>query len=172
MKIAPVVSIVGRHSNSGKTTLLEKLLHEAKKRGWRVAVVKHDAHEFEMDKPGKDTWRFAQAGADVVAISSPHKTAILEARQRERTLDEVLERLPEVDLIFTEGYKHGNKPKIEVFRSAVHQELFSKPEALIAIVSDVRFEVGVPCFELDDAEGICNFLAEKYQIHSELDPNS
>lgn len=161
----PVVSIVARHSNSGKTTLLEKLLREAKERGWRVAVVKHDAHEFDMDKPGKDSWRFAQAGADVVAISSPHKMAILETRELERTLDEVLERLPDdVDLIFTEGYKHGNKPKIEVFRSVVHQELFSKPEELIAIVSDVQFEVGVPCFDLDDAVGICDFLAEKYQL--------
>ncbi|AHF07749.1 molybdopterin-guanine dinucleotide biosynthesis protein B [Desulfitobacterium metallireducens] len=161
----PVVSIVARHSNSGKTTLLEKLLREIKKRGWRVAVVKHDAHEFDMDKPGKDSWRFTQAGADVVAISSPYKTAILETRELERTLDEVLERLPDdVDLIFTEGYKHGNKPKIEVFRSAVHQELFSKPEELIAIVSDVQFEVGVPCFDLDDAVGICDFLAEKYQL--------
>ncbi|WP_425807007.1 molybdopterin-guanine dinucleotide biosynthesis protein B [Desulfitobacterium sp. Sab5] len=161
---APIVSIVARHSNSGKTTLLEKLLHETKKRGWRVAVVKHDAHEFEMDKPGKDTWRFAQAGADVVAISSVHKMAIIETREFERTLDEVLERLPEVDLIFTEGYKHGDKPKIEVFRSEVHKELFTKPEELIAIVSDVQFKVGVPCFDLDDVAGICDFLAEKYQI--------
>lgn len=161
----PVVSIVAQHSNSGKTTLLEKLLREAKKRSWRVAVVKHDAHEFDMDKPGKDSWRFAQAGADVVAISSPHKMAILENRELERTLDEVLERLPDdVNLIFTEGYKHGSKPKIEVFRSEVHQALFCKPEELIAIASDVKFEVGVPCFELDDAVGICDFLAEKYKL--------
>lgn len=160
----PIVSIVARHSNSGKTTLLEKLLRETKRRGWRVAVVKHDAHEFEIDKPGKDTWRFAQAGADVVAISSSQKMAIIETREIERTLDEVIERLPEVDLVFTEGYKHGNKPKIEVFRSEVHHELFSKPEELIAIASDVQFDVGVPCFDLDDASGICDFLAEKYRI--------
>jgi molybdopterin-guanine dinucleotide biosynthesis protein B len=91
--------------------------------------------------------------------------AILESRELERTLDEVLERLPnDVDLIFTEGYKHGNKPKIEVFRSAVHQELFTNPKERIAIASDVKFEVGVPCFDLDDAVGICDFLAEKYQL--------
>jgi molybdopterin-guanine dinucleotide biosynthesis adapter protein len=160
----PVVSIVGRHSNSGKTTLLVKLLTEAKRRGWRVAAVKHDSHGFEMDKPGKDTWRFAQAGADVVAISSPYKMAILETVKEERTLDEVLERIQDVDLIFTEGYKHGNKPRIEVFRSEVHQELYSKPEKLIAIASDVLFDEGVPCFDLDDAVGICDFLAEKYGL--------
>lgn len=160
----PVVSIVGRHSNSGKTTLLVKLLAEAKRRGWRVAAVKHDSHGFEMDKPGKDTWRFAQAGADVVAISSPHKMAILETVKEERTLDEVLERIQDVDLIFTEGYKHGNKPRIEVFRSAVHEELYSRPEDLIAIASDVPFEEGVPCFDLEDAVGICDFLAERFKL--------
>lgn len=160
----PVVSIVGRHSNSGKTTLLVKLLSEAKKRGWRVAAVKHDSHGFEMDKPGKDTWRFAQAGADVVVISSPYKMAILETVKEERTLDEVLERIQNVDLIFTEGYKHGKKPRIEVFRSAVHEELYSRPEELIAIASDIPFDEGVPCFGLDDAEGICDFLAERFGL--------
>ncbi|HHY28984.1 MAG TPA: molybdopterin-guanine dinucleotide biosynthesis protein B [Desulfitobacterium dehalogenans] len=160
----PVVSIVGQHSNSGKTTLLVKLLTEAKNRGWRVAAVKHDVHGFEMDKPGKDTWRFAQAGADVVAISSPEKMAIIEKVQEEQTLAQVLERINNVDIIFTEGYKHGNQPRIEVFRSEVHQELLSKPEQLIAIASDVQFELGVPCFDLDDAQGICDFLASKYGL--------
>lgn len=160
----PVVSIVGRHSNSGKTTLLVKLISEAKRRGWRVAAVKHDVHGFEMDKPGKDTWRFAQAGADVVAISSPHKMAMLEVVQEERSLDQVLERIQDVDLIFTEGYKHEKKPRIEVFRSEVHVELYSQPEELIAIASDVPFDEGVPCFDLEDAVGICDFLAEKYGL--------
>lgn len=160
----PVVSVVGQRSNSGKTTLLVKLITEAKSRGWRVATVKHDVHGFEMDKPGKDTWRFGQAGADVVAISSPQKMAILEKVETEKTLEEVLERIPEVDLIFTEGYKHGNQPRIEVFRSKVHEKLLSKPEQLIAIASDVQFDMGVPCFDLDDAKGICDFLADKYEI--------
>ncbi|MEM5819224.1 MAG: molybdopterin-guanine dinucleotide biosynthesis protein B, partial [Desulfitobacterium hafniense] len=141
-----------------------KLLAEAKRRGWRVAAVKHDVHGFEMDKPGKDTWRFAQAGADVVVISSPEKMAMIEKVQEERTLEQVLERIRDVDLIFTEGYKHGNQPRIEVFRSEVHQELLSKPEQLLAIASDVRFELGVPCFGLDDAQGICDFLANRYGL--------
>ncbi|MGE4271350.1 MAG: molybdopterin-guanine dinucleotide biosynthesis protein B [Desulfitobacterium sp.] len=160
----PVVSIVGQHSNSGKTTLLVKLLTEAKRRGWRVAAVKHDVHGFEMDKPGKDTWRFAQAGADVVVISSQEKMAMIEKVKEELTLEQVITRIPQVDLIFTEGYKHGNQPRIEVFRSAVHQELLSKPEQLIAIASDISFDLGVPCFDLDDAVGICDFLAEKYGL--------
>jgi len=160
----PVISIVGGKSNSGKTTLLEKLIREAKRRGWRVATLKHDVHGFEMDQPGKDTWRHAQAGADVVAISSPHKIAILEKVTEDQPLDEVIARIQGVDVIFTEGYKHGNKPKIEVYRSIVHQELFSKLEELIAIASDISFANGIPCFGLDDAQGICDLIAEKYGV--------
>ena len=162
----PVISIVGGKSNSGKTTLLEKIIREAKRRGWRVATLKHDVHGFEMDQPGKDTWRHAQAGADIVAISSPHRIAILESVTEEQSLDEVLARIQGVDVIFTEGYKHGNKPKIEVYRSAVHQELFSKPEELLAIASDITFDNGIPCFGLDDAQGICDLIEEKFGLVS------
>ena len=160
----PVISIVGGKSNSGKTTLLEKLIREAKRRGWRVATLKHDVHGFEMDQPGKDTWRHAQAGADIVAISSPHRIAILENVAEDQPLEEVLARIQGVDVIFTEGYKYGSKPKIEVFRSAVHEELFSKLEELIAIASDISFDNGIPCFGLDDTEGLCDLIEEKYNV--------
>ena len=163
----PVISIVGGKSNSGKTTLLEKIIREAKLRRWRVATLKHDVHGFEMDQPGKDTWRHAQAGADIVAISSPRKIAIMESVPWDQPLDEVLYRIQGVDVIFTEGYKHGNKPKIEVFRSAVHQELFSKKEELIAIVSDIVFDNGIPCFGLDDAQGICDLIEKTFGVGNE-----
>jgi len=159
----PVISIVG-FSDSGKTTLLEKILREGKKRGWRMATIKHDGHSFEIDRPGKDTWRHAQAGADVVVISSPQKVAILENVKTEKTLDDLIARMPEVDIVFTEGYKRENKPKIEVFRSTVHQELVSKPEELIAIASDITFELGVPCFGLEDAEGICDLIKRRFSL--------
>ena len=159
----PVVAVVGK-SDSGKTTLLEKLLREAKRRGWRVATVKHDVHGFDMDKPGKDTWRHAQAGADMVVISSPNRIAILEKVDEDKPLDEVIARIRGVDLIFTEGYKRSNKPKIEVFRSAVHQELLCEPEELIAIASDIKFDNGVPCYDLDDAAGLCDLIAAKFGV--------
>lgn len=159
----PVVSIVGK-SDSGKTTLLEKLLREAKRRHWRVATIKHDVHGFEMDTPGKDTWRHAQAGADMVVISSPDKIAILENVAQDQELDAVMARIRGVDLIFTEGYKRGNKPKIEVFRSAVHRELLCRPGELLAIASDVRFDQGVPCYGLDDAAGLCDLIAAKFGL--------
>ncbi|CAA7602930.1 P-loop containing nucleoside triphosphate hydrolase [Acididesulfobacillus acetoxydans] len=159
----PVVSVVGK-SNAGKTTLLEKLVSEAKRRNWRVAAVKHDVHGFEMDRPGKDTWRFAQAGADTVVISSPKKIAILEAVREEQDLDAVIALIRGVDLIFTEGYKHGKKPKIEVFRAAAHRELLCAPEELIAIATDTAFDTGVPCYGLDDAAGLCDLIAAKFGV--------
>lgn len=162
-KEIPVVAVVGK-SDSGKTTLLEKILREAKRRGWRVATVKHDVHGFDMDKPGKDTWRHAQAGADLVVISSPSKIAVLEKVEADQPLDEVVKRVRGVDIIFTEGYKRSNKPKIEVFRSEVHKDLLCEPEELLAIASDVMFDNGVPCFGLDDAAGLCDLMAKKFGL--------
>ncbi|HVJ49346.1 molybdopterin-guanine dinucleotide biosynthesis protein B [Desulfitobacterium sp.] len=159
----PVVSVVGK-SDVGKTTLLEKLLKESKRRGWRVATVKHDVHGFDMDKPGKDTWRHAQAGADMVVISSPNKIAILESVDEDKPLDEVLSRIRGVDLIFTEGYRRANKAKIEIFRSEVYQDLLCEPEELMAIAADVQLNNGVPCYDLDDAKGLCDLIAEKFRL--------
>jgi molybdopterin-guanine dinucleotide biosynthesis protein B len=125
VKLVPIISVVGK-SKVGKTTLLEKLLPEIKKRGYRVAVIKHDVHGFDIDRPGKDTWKHARAGADIVVISSPQKMAIIEKVDREKTLAEIASKLDHVDLIITEGYKRQDKPKIEVFRSEVSDTLLCK----------------------------------------------
>jgi molybdopterin-guanine dinucleotide biosynthesis protein B len=150
-----VISVVAK-SGSGKTTLLEKVIRILKEKNIKLAVIKHDTHGFEMDKPGKDTWRHAQAGADIIAISSPEKFAMIEKRQQELTLDEIVDRIEGVDLIITEGFKRQNKPKIEVFRSEAHSTLLCEPHELIAIASDIPWNVGVPCYNIDDAEGIAN----------------
>ena len=150
-----VISVVAK-SGSGKTTLLEKVIKILKEKGIKLAVVKHDAHSFEMDKPGKDTWRHSQAGADIIAMSSPEKFAMIEKRERELTLDEIVERIEGVDLIITEGFKRENKPKIEVFRSTAHKTLLCEPSELIAIASDIPWELGVPCYHIDDAKGIAD----------------
>lgn len=149
----PVLSFVAK-SGSGKTTLLEKVIRRLKEEGIRLAVIKHDAHQFDMDKPGKDTWKIAQAGADIVAISSPAKVAVIEKVDEEKNLDEVIAMLSKVDLILTEGFKRGNKPKIEVFRSDAHKDLLCTPNELVAIASDIEWEIGVPCYDIDDVEGI------------------
>lgn len=159
----PVVSVVGK-SDVGKTTMLEKLIQEGKRRGWRIATVKHDVHGFDMDKPGKDTWRHAQAGADMVVISSPHKIALLETVDEDKPLEDVLGRIRGFDLIFTEGYRRADKAKIEVCRSAMDRELLCEPHELLAIASDIQFNNGVPCYDLDDATGLCDLIAQKFGI--------
>lgn len=149
----PVISFVAK-SGAGKTTLLEKVIKSLKEKGVKLAVIKHDAHQFDMDKPGKDTWKLSQAGADIVAISSPAKVAVIEKVEEEKKLDDVIAMLSGVDLILTEGFKRDNKPKIEVFRSAAHQDLLCGPNELVAIASDIEWKIGVPCYHIDDVEGI------------------
>jgi molybdopterin-guanine dinucleotide biosynthesis protein B len=159
----PVVSVVGK-SNVGKTTFLVKLIRELKRRGYKVGTIKHDRGGFEIDQPGKDTWRLAQAGSDVVAISSPQKMAMIRQVTTEVSLDEIIASLPPLDIVITEGYKAANKPKIEVVRHAVAQELIFAPHELLAIVTDHPFEVSVSQFGLDDAPGVADLLELKYAL--------
>lgn len=151
----PVISIIG-YSGSGKTTLIEKLLPVLKDRGIRVGVIKHDAHRFEIDHQGKDTWRFAKAGADAVAITSKEKSAVMV--NRELDLETLYGALTGVDLILTEGYKAGDRPKIEVHRIATGKPMYEKPENLLAIVTDAELETATPCFSLNAVEEIADFL--------------
>lgn len=158
----PVISFVGR-ANSGKTTYLEKLIPELKRRGYRLAVVKHDGHGFEMDRPGKDTWRHAQAGADVVCISSPQKVALIRQVAREETLAEVVASLPPVDLILTEGYKKEARPgaKVEVYRAAAQTPPLGAPEELLALVADVDPYGGqAPWLPLDAPAQLADLLEQ------------
>ena len=159
----PIISIVGK-SDSGKTTLIEKLLPELIGRGIRVATVKHDVHGFEVDREGKDSWRHKQAGAHTVVISSPQKAALIRDVEKDLTLEEIREKLiQDVDLILSEGYKKDVQPKIEVFRKEKHQELLcTKEDHLVAIASDRTFDIDVPCFGLDDMKGLADFIEEAF----------
>lgn len=155
--LIPVVSFIG-YGNSGKTTFLTKVIAEVKRRGLKVAIVKHDVHDFEMDKPGKDTWRHAQAGADIVCISSPQKMAFIKKVEQELTLDEIMQHIQNVDIIFTEGFKQEHKPKIEVYRQASAQSPIGKRDDLLAVVSDINLYDGIPHFGLDDEERLTEFI--------------
>jgi molybdopterin-guanine dinucleotide biosynthesis protein B len=158
----PVISVVGR-SNVGKTTFLEKVVRELKSRGYRVAVIKHDSHGFDIDHPGKDSWRLAQAGSDVVVLSSADKVAMIKKPDRELSLDQLQAMVMDgVDIIISEGYKGADKPKIEVFRSGVSDKILSREQELLAIVTDKPFEIDVPQFALDDARGVVNLIVEKF----------
>jgi len=123
-----------------------------------VAIIKHDGHDFEMDKPGKDTWRYAQAGADAVCIASAYKMALLRTWNKEPSLHELLLMLPETDLVFVEGYKREGIHKIAVLREANGLELPCPLEELAAIVSDVEFECNIPHFPLHDITPMLAYL--------------
>ena len=153
----PLITFVGL-SGTGKTTYLERLIPRLKARGLRLALVKHDAHRFEMDRPGKDTWRFAQAGADVVAISSAAQAAILERPVEELTLDQLISRLPPADLILTEGYKSEDNPKIELHRQCLGRPLLAPEEQLLAVVTDEPVPVSVRQLSFDDLEGCVDVI--------------
>lgn len=167
----PIISIVGK-SGSGKTTLIESLIPKLKAKGYRVGTIKHDAHHFDIDHKGKDTWRMTNAGADVVAISSKDKMAMVKVLEEEKNLDEISKWLfKDVDIIITEGYKAFNKPKIEVVR---YDGVISRPENnLIAIVDNTSEDVflsleeefkDIKKFKMKDINLIADFIESNFLI--------
>ena len=157
MVMVPVFSVVA-FSGTGKTTLIEKLIVELKARGLRVAVIKHDAHEFDIDYEGKDSWRFTQAGSDVTAVVSAGKAVLME--NRPVPLDTLLDRITDVDIILTEGYKSGKWPKIAVQREATGKPLPVPADECFAVVSDVHIDTNTPYFALDDVIGLADCIVE------------
>ena len=153
-----IISIVGK-SDSGKTTLLEGLIAELKRRGHRVAVIKHSGEDFEFDKTGKDSWRFARAGSEVAAISSPHKLAVIKQVEHDLSPQELSHFIAwDCDIVLTEGFKHSNYPKIEVHRKEQGKDLVSTPQQLLAVVTDEPLEVDVPQFSRNEVEKIADLI--------------
>ena len=154
----PIVSLVGK-SGVGKTTLLEQLIPALKRCGLRVGVVKHHGHASGFDQPGKDTQRHAAAGADVVIGISPVQVAAFYQVNAAPDVAAMVARLGAgVDLVLTEGFSRGPFPKIEINRAARSASLLFEPAALLAVVSDQAFDLPIPCFGLDAAEALADFL--------------
>ncbi|OGW46493.1 MAG: molybdopterin-guanine dinucleotide biosynthesis protein B [Nitrospirae bacterium GWC2_57_9] len=162
-KTTPVVSFVAAGSNSGKTTLIEKVVKALKGRGLRVAVIKHASKGFDLDQPGKDSWRFRQAGADAVVLVGPGETAIIETTDREPSPEE-LEGRVNADIVIHEGFKKSARNKIEVFRAGISADrpLCLDDRTFSALVSDKQFDVPVPFFDLNDATGVAEFIVKKF----------
>jgi len=157
----PIVSIVGK-SESGKTTLMEKLLGELKSRGYRVTTVKHTAEKLSFDEPGKDSWRHIQAGSEAVLISSPDKMVLIKPTSAKISLEQIAHLIGEdYDIILTEGFSQGNAPKIEVHRKKAGPPLTSLKK-LIAIATDEPLDTKARQFSLEDTKGLADLLEKGF----------
>ena len=165
-KRIPAVSFVAK-SGTGKTTLLEKVISELKTRGYRVGVIKHDAHRFDIDHPGKDSYRMAAAGADTVLISSPEKLAMVKVHAASPPIGQLIETyFGDMDIVLTEGFKQGDLLKIEVHRSERSETLLCRgaqnDPTLIAIASDATMAMDVPVLDLNDVIAVTDFLEQYF----------
>jgi molybdopterin-guanine dinucleotide biosynthesis protein B len=158
----PVISIVGR-SKTGKTTLIEKLIPLLATKGIKVATAKHHPHDFEIDIPGKDTYRHKRAGARTVIMSSPGKIAVVKDTDGDLSLEEIRARyVDDVDLLIAEGYKREEIPKVEVFpRKEEIDPVCLNDANLLAIVTDIPFSSRIPVFQRDDVEAVAEFIMSK-----------
>ena len=157
------IAIVG-NSGAGKTTLLERLIPALKGKGLRVGVVKHDAHRFDIDHPGKDSHRLTTAGADTMMITSAEKLAMVKRHAASPPIEELLERyFSDMDLVLVEGFRGSSLPKIEVHRKEFRSTLICRGERndpdLMAVASDEPLDLDVPILDLNDPGAIAGFIA-------------
>jgi len=162
----PVVSVVGK-GDSGKTTFLEKLIRELADRGVRVATVKHHIHDYDIDVPGKDSYRHARAGAVATMVSSPEKFALIHEVAEEMPLDRIARIAADTgsDLLITEGYKREGRNRIEVSRAERSDALICRPDEMLALVTDNPAlaasiaAAGVPVFDLNTGfKGVADLI--------------
>ncbi|WP_240548351.1 molybdopterin-guanine dinucleotide biosynthesis protein B [Paenibacillus lignilyticus] len=153
-----VLQIVG-YKNSGKTTMVTLLTKLLKQAGYTVGTAKHDAHDFTMDTPGTDTWRHQEAGADITAISSSARTAIISARAE--PLSALLTHMQHVDIVLVEGFKQEHYPKLILLRSPEDESLLTLTNPIMTAVwpqANPRLLPHVPHFDINDIPAIYNHL--------------
>lgn len=157
-----VVSIVGK-SGAGKTPLIEGLVKEFKKRGYRIATVEHLPRRIDIDKPGKDSWRFAEAGSSAVITSSPGKLAFVKNTGHDPNMEEILHVIgSELDLVLAEGFGKAKAPRIEVHRKELGGDLLYSAEELCAVATDEPLDTDVPQLPLANTEAIADFIEKSF----------
>jgi molybdopterin-guanine dinucleotide biosynthesis protein B len=158
----PILSFVGR-SNSGKTTLIERLIPELVRAGYKVATVKHAGHGFDLDTEGKDSWRHKRAGASSVMVLSKGSMAMFADVSDQMRVEDVRDRFLDrtYDLIIAEGWKHEGYPKIVIVREQIG-EIPVSTEGLLAVVSDKPVDLSVPLFGLDDVVGVAALIMKEF----------
>lgn len=163
----PYVSFSAK-SGTGKTTYLEKLVACLKERGLRIALIKHDAHGFELDQPGKDSYRLRKAGVDTMILSGPDQTVQISRHTAgEPSLKQLLSSIQGVDLILIEGYKFGAQPKIQLLRKGYSETPVGNPENTIAYVADFPYDPvpsDLPVFALNDPQDLAEYLVSSFGL--------
>ena len=151
-------------SGSGKTTLIEKLIPLFVKRGLRVSLIKHAHHTFDVDVPGKDSYRHRHAGATEVLVTSSRRWVLMHELRGapEPSFEEQVKRISPCDLLLVEGFKFAPIPKLEVWRAATGEPLLHPNDPhIVAVASDAKVETKLPLLDLNDVDGIANFILEK-----------
>ncbi|MGN0314256.1 MAG: molybdopterin-guanine dinucleotide biosynthesis protein B [Fusicatenibacter sp.] len=166
MEKKPFLFAVSGVKNSGKTTLIEKLIPELRNRGLCVAVMKHDGHDFEPDVPGSDSFRYKAAGAYGSAVFSKSKYMIVK-EQLDVSYESLSAAFPEADIILVEGLKYSSLPKIELVRKGNSDTCICNPKNVVAIISDFipEHEEGILILTFDETERLAELILEKMQDH-------
>ncbi|MBR1507521.1 MAG: cyclic pyranopterin monophosphate synthase MoaC [Eubacterium sp.] len=159
--MAEIIGFSG-FSGSGKTTLIEKLIPILKDKGLKVAVIKHDVHGFEMDREGKDTYRFSAAGADMVHISSHEKSAGI--YNEALPLEKLISMSEKAGIVLIEGYKHADIPRIGITSVRNEQKLPGSPSEYLAVITDdvekFKGKTDAPIFDINDTNSISEFILD------------
>lgn len=164
----PIIGFAG-YSGAGKTTLLEKLIGNLRERSLRIGLIKHAHHQFDIDHPGKDSYRLRKAGAVQTLVASAKRWALItetKTPESEPDLTELLSQLNRdlLDLVLIEGFKHASIPRIEVHRQANNKPfLYVDDPHIIALATDITApgEIKLPVFNLNDIQSISDFIVER-----------
>jgi molybdopterin-guanine dinucleotide biosynthesis protein B len=154
-------------SGSGKTTLIEQLIPRFVKRGLRVSLIKHAHHTFDVDQPGKDSYRHRHAGATEVLVTSSRRWVLMHELRgaHEPAFDEQIRHLAPCDLLLVEGFKHAPIPKLEVWRAATGEGLLHPNDPhIVAVASDEKVDTKLPLLDLNDVDGIAQFIVTKLEL--------
>src|SRR5687768_2222435 len=154
-------------SGSGKTTLIEKLISRFVGAGLRVSLIKHAHHTFDVDQPGKDSYRHRQAGAAEILVTSSRRWVLMHELRgaHEPSFEDQVKRISPCDLLLVEGFKHAPIPKLEVWRKETGEPLLHPNDPhIVAVASDARIETKLPLLNLNDVDEIRNFILKKLEL--------
>ena len=154
-------------SGSGKTTLIEKLIPRFTRGGLRVALIKHAHHTFDVDQPGKDSYRHRHAGASEILVTSSRRWVLMHELRGapEPSFEEQVKHFSPCDLLLVEGFKHAPIPKLEVWRAVTGEPLLHPNDPhIVAVASDAKVQTGLPLLSLDDDAGIAQFILKRLKL--------